>query len=63
MDALRKDDIERAKATPPGEKARQALELMAMGIAMQRNKLRALDPHASDEDIEERLYAWLAEAR
>jgi hypothetical protein len=31
MDALRRDDIERARATPPEEKARQALEAMRTG--------------------------------
>jgi len=63
VDALRKDDLERARSTPPGEKAHQALELMAMGIAMQRKKLRAQDLTVSDEEIEARLLAWLSEPR
>ena len=63
MDALRKDDIERARSTPPGEKAHQALELMAMGIAMQRQKLRVRDPNASEAEIDARLQAWMSEPR
>ena len=46
MDALRKDDLERARSTPPGEKLRQALELMQLGIELQRRRLRAADPTA-----------------
>jgi Rv0078B-related antitoxin len=63
MDSLRADDIERARATPPAEKLAQALELMRMGIAMKRAKLRADDPEAPDAVIEDRLLAWLAEPR
>ena len=63
MDDLRKDDIERARTTPLDEKVRQTFELMELGIAMQRKKLRAQDPSASEEVIDERLYAWLAEPR
>ena len=63
MDRLRADDIERARATPPAEKLAQALELMRMGIAMKRARLRTSDPQAPDTVIEERLLAWLAEAR
>src|SRR4051794_17278902 len=31
-DALRKDELERARCTAPGEKLRRALELMRLGI-------------------------------
>ena len=59
MDALRRDDIERARATPPEEKARQALEAMRTGIRLKRAALRARDPEASSEEIERRLQLWL----
>ena len=63
MDPLRRDDIERAQATPPGEKLRQALEMMRVGIEMKRARLRADDPQASEAEIQQRLWAWLAEER
>jgi hypothetical protein len=63
VDPLRRDDIERARATPPGEKLRQALEMMRVGIEMKRARLRAEDPLASDAQIQQRLWAWLAEER
>jgi hypothetical protein len=47
MDALRRDDIERARATAPEEKARQAFEAMRTGIRSKRAALRARDPEAS----------------
>jgi hypothetical protein len=59
VDALRRDDIERARATPPEEKARQALDAMRMGIRLKRAALRARDPGASPEEIEQRLQRWL----
>ncbi len=59
MDALRKDDIERAQATPPEEKARQAIDAMRTGIRLKRIALRVRDPQASPEEIEERLQRWL----
>lgn len=63
MDALRDDDIARARETPPGEKLRQALELMELGIALQRRKLQAAAPTASDAEIDARLLAWMSAAR
>ena len=63
MDALRRDDLERARSTPPGEKLRQALQLMELGIALQRRKLRAADSAASEEEIDARLLAWMSAAR
>jgi hypothetical protein len=59
MDALRRDDLERAKATSPAERARQALEAMRTGIRLKRAGLRARFPDASSEEIEERLQRWL----
>lgn len=63
MDALRKDDLERARTTPPGVKLRQALELMKLGIELQRRRLRAADPAASEQEIDARLLAWMSVAR
>lgn len=63
MDSLRKDDLERARNTPPGEKLRQALELMELGIELQRRRLRAVDPTASEQDIDARLLLWMSAPR
>jgi hypothetical protein len=38
-----------------------ALDLFAAGEAMMRENLRRRFPRASDEEIEARLLAWLAE--
>ncbi len=63
MDALREDDVERARTTPPGDKLRQALELMKLGIELQRRKLRAADPAGSEEEIDAPLLAWMSAPR
>lgn len=63
MDSLRRDDIARARATPPAQKLEQALELQQSGIELKRARLRAEDPSASEEVIRDRLFAWLAEDR
>jgi len=63
VDALRRDDLERARRTDPGEKLRQALELMGAGIEMQRRKLRASHPNASDDEIRALLLAWMSAPR
>jgi hypothetical protein len=63
VDLLRRDDLRLAKETPTGEKLRQALELMELGLSMQRRKLRAADPDAREEVIEERLLAWMSAPR
>lgn len=63
MDALRKDDLDIARRTPEGQKLRQALELMELGIELQRRKLRASHPDAPDSVIEERLFAWMSAPR
>jgi hypothetical protein len=59
MDALRRHDIELARATPPEERARQALEAMRTGIRLKRAGLRARLPNAMDEEIEAELRRWL----
>ncbi len=43
----------------PGEKLLQALDLMAFGIRIQREKLRRLHPTETDEQVEARLEAWM----
>ena len=59
MDALRKDDLERARATSFAERAAQALSAMRSGIRLKRAALRARYPGASDAEIEEHLQRWL----
>jgi len=60
MEALRRDDIERARRTPPEEKARQAFALMRFGIRLQRSKLRQQFPDEPEEQIRQRLLRWMA---
>jgi len=59
MDRLRRDDIERARATPPSERARQALEMMRTGIRLKRAALEARSPSATPEEIDALLQRWL----
>ncbi len=59
MDSLRRDDIERARRTPPGEKALQALELMRAGIALRRAGIRARKPEATEDEVDRALMTWL----
>jgi hypothetical protein len=60
VDVLRRDDIERARRTPPAVRARQALDAMRTGIALRRQALRVAHPRASDSEIEVLLRRWLA---
>ncbi len=59
VDRLRQDDLERARRTPPATKLRQALEAMATGIRLKEVSLRRQHPHASEEEIDAMLRAWL----
>lgn len=59
MDPLRRDDVERARETPPGEKLSQALEMMAAGIRLKRAALEARHPGATDDEIDLLVRAWL----
>jgi hypothetical protein len=61
VDALRRDDVERMRNTPPAEKAKQAFELMRTGIRLKRAALRARHPDATPDQIEHLLQAWLDE--
>lgn len=60
VDALRRDDIEEARRTPPEEKARQVGEMFAMGIELKRAGLRLRHPGASDDELEAMIDEWLA---
>jgi hypothetical protein len=59
VDPLKADDIAQARRTPPAEKLRQALDLMAMGIELKRDNLRRRHPAESDDEIQARLQRWL----
>jgi hypothetical protein len=59
VDRLRADDIARARQTPAAEKFRQALDLMATGIELQRANFRRRHPAESNAEIEARLQRWL----
>jgi hypothetical protein len=59
VDALRKDDLERARATSFERRAAQALSAMRSGIRLKRAALRARLPLASDVELDERVQRWL----
>lgn len=59
VDPLKADDIAQARRTPPAEKLRQALDMMTMGIELQRANLRRRYPDESDAEIQARLQRWL----
>jgi hypothetical protein len=59
MDRLRRDDIERARATAAEERARQALDAVRTGIRLKRAALAARYPNEAEGEIEARLQRWL----
>lgn len=59
MDPLRREALERARTTPPEEKARQAFDLAESGFRLKRASLRARHPAASEEEIEHLFREWL----
>lgn len=59
MDALEASDIEIARRTPPERKLAQALELMGVGLRLQRERLRREQPSADEAEIEKLYLAWL----
>ena len=59
VDPLRSDDIERARATSPEERARQALEMMRTGIRLKRAALAVRHPSCSPEELDALLQRWL----
>lgn len=59
MDDLRKDDLARAAAAPPAEKLRAALDLADYGIRLKQAALRTAHPHATADELDAALRAWL----
>lgn len=59
MKLLREQEVDELRATPPGEKLRQALDLMQTGIDLKVAALRARHPRASEADIDTLLDEWL----
>jgi hypothetical protein len=59
MDALERDDIERARRTSPAERARQTLEMMRTGFRLKHASLRARHAAESEDEIEARFRQWL----
>jgi Rv0078B-related antitoxin len=59
VDAIRQDDIDWARKTPPGEKVAEALKMMRFGIRLKRSALAASHPDASEAEIDAMLQAWL----
>ena len=60
MEALRQDDLDRARRTQPEEKAKQAFALMRFGIKLKQSKLRQEFPDEPEEQIAQRLLRWMA---
>lgn len=59
MDPLRAEEIERYRRQPPAERLREALQVMADGIALKRGNLRRQFPDLSEAEIDAKLDAWL----
>ena len=59
MERMRAAEIAQAREMRPAEKFRQALEMMAWGIAIQRANFRRRHPEESDAEIDARLQRWL----
>jgi hypothetical protein len=51
--------MEDGTALSPAERFRVALDLFQTGVDMMRQNLKRENPQATDEQIEERLGAWL----
>jgi hypothetical protein len=63
MDALRRDDIERARRLTGAERWRAVFDAVEDGIALRRAALRARHPSATDAALDEMVSAWLLEDR
>jgi hypothetical protein len=59
MTSLEREDIERARRTPPGERGLQAIALMRTGFRLRRAALRVRYPAESEDEIEARFRRWL----
>lgn len=51
--------MDTAEALRAAARLRTALDMHDFGVAMERQRLRRLDPAAPDEEIERRLLRWL----
>jgi len=60
VDSLRRDDIERARLTPPEVRARQALDAMRLGIQLRRAALRERFPALPEAELDAHVRRWLA---
>jgi hypothetical protein len=59
VNRLRYDDILSARELSAKDKLSQALEAMAYGLELQREKLRRINPDALDNDVEKAFEDWL----
>jgi hypothetical protein len=62
VDPLRAEEIERHRQQPSHERLREALEVMADGIALKRGNLRRQFPALRAAEIEAKLDEWLQRA-
>lgn len=58
MDALREHLCEDLRQHSPAERLRRALDLMRLGLAMQRQTLRRRYPDETEAEIDARFAAW-----
>jgi hypothetical protein len=61
VDALNRSDLELDAKTTQGQKLVEALELMSVGMRLERQRLRQKHPEATDQQLEELFLAWLLE--
>jgi hypothetical protein len=59
VDPLVASDLEIARATPPGERLAQAIELMETGLRLKRANLRRAMPEATSAEIDAAFERWL----
>lgn len=59
MKSLREQELDELRNTPPGEKLRQALDLMQTGIDLKLASLRTRHPGASAAEIDAMMDVWL----
>ena len=59
VDALRADDVRRARERSPAVGLMEAIELMEVGFELQRARLRRAHPEATAAEIEAMLRRWL----
>jgi len=59
VDPLEKSDLDLDRNASPAEKLRQALEMMASGLELQRANLRRQNPHLSEAELAQAFHRWL----